>query len=1517
MVSSEAVDDPVPVTDAALLEKEPHRPRSARRPLLRRIAGGLATALFAFVIGALPAGAAPPKRVTTDKARYDPATSAVISAHVSNDLGYAISGYALLSIRYLDQTVYAETQAVSLADGASQTYTFTWTVPAETFRGYGLDVDVYHGGSVVKRYAGALDVSDDWARAPRYGFMSDYPVGQSAAQSASIIEQLNRYHIDAIQFYDWMYKHQDVLREESGVVADTYVDVAGRTISLPTIRNQVQASADRNMRTMAYDLVYGELTGIDSPSLFANSGQFVNAGDPEPDSHPLAFWGSTIWLMDPADADWRDTIYAEYVEAIEEVGFEGIHLDQLGNRGTRYDTDGSAIDFTTAIPGFIDAALTAIRTADADARIAFNTVDAWPLQPVAASNADILYSEVWTPTTYSGLRTLIASARQYAPEKRLVLPAYMNKNEAESIPYMDSPSVLLTDAAVFANGAFRIEIGESHAMLSTEYFADHTPPMDDGLIGRLYDVYDFIVRYENLLYEDAVDVTDDAVAWTSLAEGLSKTGAAGAVWNIVKARPDEIVVHLVNLIGVDDDWRDTTAPPTLKTGFDYKYYTNQPVTAVFFASPDTDGGRPTALSFYTGHDEPYGNYVYVQNVPRLEYWDMLILKTGATASPPSSSSHEVYVPWFTPTVDGTVDSGYGIAVASDSENGTNGQANSPMDLQNLYLAHDTSFVYLAFTINKNVATASDSWGKYVVSIDTDGAGGGGGAVPAWTRAVTFSAPHRPDYEIYAWMNAAPFDTTDIQRWRYDGAGWANVGTIDLAARDTAVSLTTVEYKIAKSDVGALTTPYLRLEVWATGGTNGDNAQDSIDDPKDDANPGDWTTSTPLKVSTFCHFVPPRIGGLRISNVQDDLSLAWDPIDVDGFSRYEVFRGSAPFHDVTAMTPIGALPTMAQGAYLDTTVAPGETYYYAVVAVNALGDSDPFVHRWEAERGLIGKNAAVDADHPSYGGDAFVDQLDADEANDWVRQTVSVGEAGYRTLSFRYSAGGGATVGRLDVNDVEVAWPTLPATASWDTWATATRSVWLDAGENEVKLGFEAGNAAFNYDYLEMENPSGYVKGKVVLNEILPDSLDDSTGVDADEWVEVYNASDTSIGIGSWRLVDYDGEIYTFPAGLTLPAYSFAVVHIDTGVDETDFSDGVAHLYARGTPGDDMFEVYDQVGLYDAEWGIVDFVAFGPDADADSDAVAAGIWTDDTYVVHAGGEGRSLHLLPDGADSNSVEDWRATTQAGRASEGGTNDGMDAFDSSVGTLAFMLPNWSGPLPADSVARMDDTLYVQMENDFGNPAEIDVVQVRVTSTVDSAVSVTLKETSLNGNILRGTVFVCSGSVSSMDRIGATNGETVAVQDLEGPDRAESILVLPTGRSVSGTVTLQAGASDAGCTVRLSDGAETYTAVSQAPAGTFVVTGVGNGTFTLRFEAFHHLSRRSDTPVVVSGADTDVGTHGDLRAGDANGDDLVDIFDASRVKGSLGTANATADIDGSGTVDAADLQWIRDNYLQRGDPP
>lgn len=111
----------------------------------------------------------------------------------------------------------------------------------------------------VNGHTAGMDVSSDWVKFPRYGYLCDYGEEENTEEK---IAQMNRYHINAIEYYDWHALHhepipEEVTRQSPGV----WEDWSGREIYGETVRNYIQNAQDRNMVNMAYNMIYA---GTDS-----------------------------------------------------------------------------------------------------------------------------------------------------------------------------------------------------------------------------------------------------------------------------------------------------------------------------------------------------------------------------------------------------------------------------------------------------------------------------------------------------------------------------------------------------------------------------------------------------------------------------------------------------------------------------------------------------------------------------------------------------------------------------------------------------------------------------------------------------------------------------------------------------------------------------------------------------------------------------------------------------------------------------------------------------------------------------------------------------------------------------------------------------------------------------------------------------------------------------------------------------------------------------------------------------
>jgi len=176
---------------------------------------------------------------------------------------------------------------------------------------------------------------------------------------------------------------------------------------------------------------------------------------------------------------------------------------------------------------------------------------------------------------------------------------------------------------------------------------------------------------------------------------------------------------------------------------------------------------------------------------------------------------------------------------------------------------------------------------------------------------------------------------------------------------------------------------------------------------------------------------------------------------------------------------------------------------------------------------------------------------------------------------------------------------------------------------------------------------------VVINEVLYDP--DGTEIEG-EWIEVYNKETTSINMSQWELEDQDGNVYIFP-DLMFPSETYIVIHTGEGSDDTDFSDGIAHLHWNETSsvwtntGDDV--------LLSHRSGVgIDYMAFEDGSSVDEPPVYMS-WTGPNASAS---EGETIARVPNGIDTNAGADWNVIP-TDNITMGWSNDMVFAFDLGV--------------------------------------------------------------------------------------------------------------------------------------------------------------------------------------------------------------------------------------------------------------
>ncbi|WP_422935824.1 glycoside hydrolase family 66 protein [Sinomonas sp. P47F7] len=409
---------------------------------------------------------------------------------------------------------------------------------------YGVEY-AYDGGALRT----AVEVTEDPTRRLRYGFVASYSPEKDVDAT---VRRARRLHLNGIQFYDWAYRHADLLGG-----GEEYQDALDQTISLATVRRLVQAFRAAGAASLGYAAVYGvghdEWPQWEKLALTTPSGTVHSLGD-------------FLNLVDPAAEPWLSHFAEELDRSTAEIGFDGFHLDQYGYPKYALTPDGRGVDLAESFVALIER----IRAALPPSRLVFNNVNDFPTWATAPTSQDAVYVEVWPPhVTLESLVRVIERAKASRREQPVVLAAYQHVYAQTADPASADRAAAFTMATAFSHGATQLLAGEADRVLVDPYYVRNHPvvPETEWFLARWYD---FLVEHDALLMDPEIhDVTgsyaggyNDDVDVAYAETPVTEAPAAGAVWRRVTSTPQGLVVHLINLNGQPDTlWDAPRAVP--------------------------------------------------------------------------------------------------------------------------------------------------------------------------------------------------------------------------------------------------------------------------------------------------------------------------------------------------------------------------------------------------------------------------------------------------------------------------------------------------------------------------------------------------------------------------------------------------------------------------------------------------------------------------------------------------------------------------------------------------------------------------------------------------------------------------------------------------------------------------------------------------------------------------------------------------------------------------------------------
>ncbi len=594
--------------------------------------------------------------IFTDKAMYNPGDIVNVMIELTNRTNAAIQGKVVLQAMHLNQKVGDVVTADYHGSSFGSTIlTLQWEAPAEDFKGYLLEVSIYDAeGKLLDNGTVGVDVSSRWNKFPRYGYLHDFG---NDVDTAEKIKKMTKYHLNVIEYYDWHYLHhkplaEGITKENPGV----WEDWAGRKIYGKTVQDYIATAKNANMANLAYNMIYAgtDTFFVDQDGNPTEADQWTVFFHPDNERGDTGFFNrqfyftmgnspsgnGRLYFVNPLDENWQQHIFTEQNKVFEVFDFDGWHGDTVGDWGDMVTKDGGPLGYEedgTPIYSILKtytAFLNAAKEALGDKYLTFNPVGAKGIEYANVSKVDSLYTEFWPwdynrhgelYDTYASLVREVEDSNKDSGGKSLTVKAYINYGASDG--FMNTPAVMLADIAAFAAGGSRLTIGNGDSMLHKEYYPDDKIPMSDTLKVRQRNLYDFIVAYENIL-RDGQETTDNKV----IVDGYnsSRNGASNTIWTYTRKDNNNQILHLINLLGTDNKWRDEyklKSVPTKVQNIPVKYYYSGDVNSVYIASPDREECRTENLEFTKGSDVN-GNYVEFI-VPSLEYWDMIYMNADA------------------------------------------------------------------------------------------------------------------------------------------------------------------------------------------------------------------------------------------------------------------------------------------------------------------------------------------------------------------------------------------------------------------------------------------------------------------------------------------------------------------------------------------------------------------------------------------------------------------------------------------------------------------------------------------------------------------------------------------------------------------------------------------------------------------------------------------------------------------------------------------------------------------------
>jgi dextranase len=305
---------------------------------------------------------------------------------------------------------------------------------------------------------------------PVHGFATSF----QDADVDEIVQWHRSLRTTVVQIYDWMSSYTAPLGE-----TPQWQDPSHRPVSLAALRRLAGEFGAMGAVTHAYAPIYA----VGNDFAAANPEMLLY----EDDGEAIRFLDQIV-IAHPGNVDWQRHFVWAYGEAMDAIGFDGLHVDTYGYPRVACDSSGAAVDMRVAYEAFLDH----LRGSRPDDLISFNQVNGVPSAARLPGGPWFRYCEIWPPNVAwrhfeglldrsSGEAGRVPAVREVEATVRGSLACYPPVWSVNSSTFLDDElsrecslrTVLLTDAIATMLATSALIFGDKSSALCDPYYPKH------------------------------------------------------------------------------------------------------------------------------------------------------------------------------------------------------------------------------------------------------------------------------------------------------------------------------------------------------------------------------------------------------------------------------------------------------------------------------------------------------------------------------------------------------------------------------------------------------------------------------------------------------------------------------------------------------------------------------------------------------------------------------------------------------------------------------------------------------------------------------------------------------------------------------------------------------------------------------------------------------------------------------------------------------------------------------------